>query len=373
MKIGKTIRNIAGSALVAGLASGVFAGTNDVAYTNAPVAKAQAPLTTRVRFENEARPGWEYSKETLEAGMGNTMSRTYIYDGDKGKYTATSLNNWDLGSVYATFGDKRGVGVEPDLVLGNWHLIGTFERDLKNNQDRRGAEVNRTIGNTTLGVAYDNVAGRESKIANIIVRDLPNIYGGALKQGDDCDSALAFYGHFGPKEAWGTRTWVKYDDVHATDAKVFTFDSIFAQNPTFFEIPHISSYTFLVSRNSIEGGLLGKTLVENPNSTERQPLNSRAKHGFVSEVSGAATTLDNGKLAGNARLDAGYTFDPIVGVKPGFEVFYNRGLTPAHLDTKGASVLLTTSGNPKVCLEGTVMDTQSGKDVYISAGVAGTW
>jgi hypothetical protein len=334
----KTQRSLWRTALATGLvALSTFVGTGTTP-ASAEETTPKAPITLRARTEHTDSPGMDFSKYTFETGNQDQFLRAYNYSGDKGDYSSAGFNNWELGGVYGTTGEKKGFGIEPNLVLGNSHLIGTFERDTKNNKERKGAEANYTLGKVTLGGAYDNCDGNESVIGNVIVRSLPNIYGAGIKRGDEANSALAFYGHFGPKETWGTRSWVRYDEVSATDSKVFSLDAIFAQNPTFFEIPHISSYNWLVSRNSIEGGLLGKSLVENPCSTEAVALNNRSKGGIVSELSGCVTETD-GKTTGNAKVDLGYTL-PINKLKTGLVGFYNYDVSGEGKNKVGASGLL---------------------------------
>jgi len=312
----KTITGLKKLGLVGALIGSMLPG-----LSAAEVVPTPDSVRARVEYTDKAM---DSTKETVGlSNNGNEFFRVYNIHGDTGDYLTPALTT-SLGTVFANTGDKSGVGVEVPIKFGDTKLTLNAE-GARNGARRIGAQITQKFGDLSTSLAYDQVHTREGNRNQILMNTIytmPNDQVGAafVKSGLGSDlsgnSANAFWCHFGPKEKFGTRTWAKYDWNDDNGNTKLTWSSINAQNPTF----SIFSSPWLVDRTA-SGDMYAMGVVENGLAAERVPLGCRSKEGFVSEISGCITRGE--KESQSIKLEGGYTFAPVGGIKSSVTTFYS--------------------------------------------------
>lgn len=329
-------------------------------------------LDTRVRAElNQGAK--DDQKYTLCFGNTDLTAKTYVHQGDSGDFTSLAGQS-KLGTAFTSFGDKKGIGAELPINYRNATLTVNAEQLEATPKDstRLGAAFNYKLGKATLGVAQDQIetagTNRIQNLVNIVYDQKTDQFGAAFLAKEEARSADAFWCHYGKDEAWGTRTYGKYDWNNQNSDNCITLDSITAQNPTFSSV----SSPWIVDRGSTGAGMYNQGLVENPFASERVPLNNRSKKGAVTEIKYTASEKSE-VLDRTLRLDAGYTFPQVGKFKPGVLAIYSHNADTHAKDFAGASAIATYSASSaSVCLEATqTRNLESDKaETYVSLSFA---
>jgi hypothetical protein len=300
----------------------------------------------RAREEITYSNGQGTSKTTLglapcvNGKHGDEYFRTYEYRGLGDlelDYTAAAgtIPSFKLGQVdnsltlFGTFGDKQGLGIESRHSLDNWTLNLNAEKSANPEATRFGFGLDKKVSDKlTLGGAIDhvNTGGEDTNYFlahGIYDASENNQFGLGLRADDseqDMKSVIGYWGHYGKDEKWGTRSYLRGD--FGNDIRSFTLDSIIAQNPTFSRF----SSPWIVGRN--RGDMFDVGVVEDALSPERVPLGERTKGGLFGEIK--ANLTESGDRKGYVKFDTGYRFNNVdfglgkIDVAP--LVFYRHGL-----------------------------------------------
>jgi len=288
--------------------------------------------------------------------------KDYAHFGDSGDYTSLGVQS-KLGITgIVNAGDKEGYGLEASRKLGNFVLTGNADSLRgQNGKERIGAGADYNLGALTLGAGLDNVEQGNQVLGRAYLTGKTDQVGTGVRKLGDENSASGFWCHYGPKEAWGARTFGVNTWNDENSDSTLTLDTIVSQNPTFAE----ASSPWITGRNA--GDMFDRTTIENPFAPERVPLNNRSKEGLVFETCYAASKKDCSENR-NLRTDLGYTFPQIASLgnaKPGVVAFYNFNFDNKDKEYAGASATL---GVGPVFLEVTGKRLADGSvDAYVSA------
>jgi len=323
----------------------------------ASILPAQAD-NLRLRTELTQNDTNRVTQETV--GVGNNKGeyfRAYNFGGtdNNPEFSAAAVSQSfgnSTTTVFGSTGDKQGEGLETSYDFGDLTLRANLEKSEANqfSQDATriggGAEYTLT-DKLRIGAGFDRIhdAKGESNAGLVNVIYDPTNTDQLLGAFRTCqtdtrvdNSVIGAWTHYGKDESWGTRTWGKYDWNNQNEDTSFSWDSIWAQNPTFLK--DIST-VFLV-RNE-RGGMYNAPVVTDALETERTPLGNRSKGGIVADFSGKVNDTSVG-TTGNARVDLGYKFPKFAlgsaSFQPTLTGFYNFDLSGNNADQKGASALV---------------------------------
>lgn len=296
-------------------------------------------------------------RSTLDACGLKDQSEVRIYDNQIGKetpkgevhehYISGGIRSplMDFGGtknlfvLYGNEGDKEGAGIETKHLIGNFGIGLTAEQASKTKfqgeSTRLGFGLDYKINDwLTAGAGFDTVE-TSSGVTNYYTgklfaeatkADRVGVgFRSAVSEVDTLNSVIADWMHSGKNEAWGTRSFARFDWNNDTNYRSGSLVSILAQNPTFIR----GDFTWFDSAYLLEdrgnGGLLAPpSSVEDPINTETPFLNRRADHGFVGQFLGKWTDAA-GIHSSSLRGDIGYTFSAFdlggFKIKPGAVIF----------------------------------------------------
>lgn len=305
--------------------------------TATPIIPTPNTVRTRAEFSDAQSNTKKY---TLGVGQnGNESFRLYNNVGEAGDFTSAGLNT-SYGAVFATEGDKSGIGTEIPLKYGNTTLTLIGEKaSHTEDKTRLGASLDKKVGPMRLGASFDTVQDdvadttRDYALGRVVFDGKDVQAGTAFRrtlQTED-NSAMVHFMNYGQN---GTRTFVKADWSDANPNTKVAFDIIYGQDSTFGPA---SGYWL---EETISGGMYDVRVTPNPLSAERCALQDRTKSGVVAELSGAVVHNESGDSQ-SVKAEAGYVVAPNTTTKAGATVSYAVNFNDHDGDRVGGTVYLS--------------------------------
>jgi hypothetical protein len=305
--------------------------------TASPIMPTPNTVRTRAEFSDAQANTKKY---TLGVGQnGNESFRLYNNVGEAGDFTSAGLNT-SYGAVFATEGDKSGIGIEAPIKYNNTTLTLTGERaSHAEDKTRFGASLDQTVGPMRLGASFDTVKDdvadttRDYALGRVVFDGKDVQAGTAFRrtlQTED-NSAMVHFMNYGQN---GTRTFVKADWSDANPNTKVAFDVIYGQDSTF------SKWSGYWLEETISGGMYDVRVTPNPISAERCALQDRTKSGFVAELSGAIVHNESGDSQ-SVKAEAGYVVAPNTTIKAGATASYTINPDDRDKDRVGGTVYLS--------------------------------
>ncbi len=291
---------------------------------------ATTPFSMRARYEHTDAEDTHLNKVTTgisptspRYNRGIEFWRSYHYFGEeKGKqvdwdsfgFITPKVKFGDIESssnIYAQAGEKKGGGIEQIFGLGklDWYL--NAEQDSTKETNRIGTGFEHNYGGTwNFGAGIDKVETPKGDTTYYSGKAVWNIdkndqTGAGFKLADDdlgTNRIAGMFMRYGDVD-WGNRTYALYDwKTDESDFQAVTWQTIFAQNPTFNKLVHGTAF---LGRN--QGYLLSSEIMKSPVTViESPPIFERGKKGFAFGGNGYMSRTNGNDWEGYAQADFGY-------------------------------------------------------------------
>jgi len=274
-------------------------------------------------------------------------------------YTAAGLvlpdikfDDSKLGTrVYGCTGDKEGEGISLKATSGPVILAANAERvNLKEGEflDMLGTGADVKFNDLTFRLGYDKQSGRENSdefftAALLYDASKTSLYGAAYQHGNsgekDLHTIVLTANNYDPS-SFSHRTRVKAD--LDGDSKTFNLNSIVTpRNTTLSRI----ACEWFASRDHDAGGLLNKSIVQDPLWALPTLLQDRVTSGFVGELD-ATYSIKDGIDSFSPKASIGYVLADVAGAKVGLVGCDKYTFTESHsndTNSVGANILVRKS------------------------------
>jgi hypothetical protein len=332
MTIKTTIRKIMAGAMLAGMNLASSAGI------------VPEMSSARMRFESGDNSAMTKTVTTALGNSNGEFARMYNNIGTKGDYTTAGATIQGI-TPFVAVGDTEGAGIEVRKTFGDTIIdFGSEHAGGSKDITRIGGQVDQRFGKFMVGVAYDNVenktgtndVSRDYGLVRVVYDNGKDQVGVGFRRTNETEdnSAIAHYMHYGPKENFSTRTWVKADWNDKTSSSTISFDSINVIGTSTFKPTH---GPWLEENSSVDGGMYNVSALANPLSVERVPIENRAVNGFVSDLSGTITDNAKGQTQ-CVKAEAGYVAKVSSALTAGATLSYAHNFDDKDKDRIGATV-----------------------------------